>query len=318
MTRGAGAPPIAAGTAAAARIQEWAIAGADARLFVSVGELGSLPAAAARHGMTPSAIGKAVARLEAALGVHLLERAPPAAQLTDEGGAFHARCARAFGLLDEAAAEPAASGGHVTGSVRLGLPSLFGSLLVAPRLPALLRQHPGLRVELVNTMRLADLAERSLDLMIAVGPLTDSALVARPVGYGRFVTVAAPAYLRDAPAPKTPDALGDHRCLAFSGVDGRQPPWRFMIDGAPWTVAVSAVARSDDMHHLAAMACAGVGIAQLPLFAVADAIDDGRLVPLLAPYEPAPRLASFVYPSTTLPRRVRVLVEHLLAGTAAA
>lgn len=306
----------AGGTAAAARLQEWAMAGADARVFVSVGDGGSLAAAAARHGQTPAAVGKAVARLEASLALRLVQGAARALELTDEGRAFHQRCTRAFALLDPPADTPAPSVGAVSGTVRLGVPALLGSLLVAPLLPPLLRRHPGLRIELVNTMRLADLPERKLDLMIAVGPLGELAPVARPVGYGRFVTVASPAYLRDAPAPKSPDALGDHRCLAFSGADGRQPPWRFTIEGQPWTVAVGAVARCDDMHHLAAMACAGVGIAQLPLFAVADAIDDGRLVALLPAYEPAPRLASFVHPSAPVPQRVRVLVEHLLAGTA--
>lgn len=299
------------------RVHELPMAEADARVFVSVADTGSFTAAAALHGMSPSAVSKAVSRLEGALGVRLLARTTRALHLTDEGAAFHTRSAQAFRLLAEAAEEASAGVGEVSGTVRIGLPTLFGTYFVAPRLPSLLREHPKLRVEIVSTMRLADLVERGLDLMIAVGPLDDSGLVARPLGYGQFVTVASPAYLKDAPAIASPEDLRSHAGLVFTSPDGRSQPWSFTAAGEPLTLDIPAIARSDDMHHLAAMAAAGVGVAHLPMFAVAHALDADALVRLLEPFEPAPKLASFVYASAQkMPRRVRVVMEHLVGADA--
>ncbi|WP_037283870.1 LysR family transcriptional regulator [Rubellimicrobium mesophilum] len=288
------------------------MAEADARVFVSVADTGSFTAAAALHDMSPSAVSKAVSRLEAALGVRLLTRTTRALHLTEEGTAFHERCARAFRLLAEAAEEVTAGTGEVAGTVRLGLPSLFGTYLVAPRLASLLEAHPRLQVEIVTTMRLSDVVERGLDLAVVVGPLPDSSLAARPLGYGQFVTVAAPGYLTGHPAPETPLDLNAHRCLGWLRPDGRVEPWRFREEGAERTLEPRVGVASDDMHHLAAMAEAGAGVAHLPLFAVARGLKAGSLARLLEAHDPAPKLASFVYPSgRSMPRRVRVLMEHL-------
>ncbi|MFO0555691.1 MAG: LysR family transcriptional regulator [Polyangiaceae bacterium] len=293
------------------RIQQSPFADADARLFVSVAHAGSFAAAAALAGMTPSAVSKAVARLESALGTKLLVRTTRALHLTDEGSAFRDRCARAFALLGEAADEAARGAHAVTGTVRVGLPPLFGTHFLPAVLARLATTHPELRVEIVSTMRASDLVDRGLDLAIVVGALPDSSSVARPLGYGRFVVVAAPSYLARRGAPRSPADLTEHACLAYAQPDGRDAP--FLFARAPFElVAVRGPARSDDMHHLAAMAEAGLGVAQLPMFAVADALSRGALVTLLDDLEPEPKLASLVFPAgRELPRRVRVLVEAL-------
>jgi DNA-binding transcriptional LysR family regulator len=293
------------------------MAEADARLFVSVADTGSFTAAAALHDLSPSALSKAVSRLEAALGVRLLTRTTRSLHLTEEGRAFHNRCAQAFRLLAEAAEEVAAGAGEVAGTVRLGLPSLFGTHLVAPRLPVLLARHPKLRVEMVTTMRLSDVVDRGLDLAIVVGPLPDSNLAARPLGYGQFVTVAAPALL-GAGAPDGPGDLDRFPLLGWLRPDGRTEAWRFRQANKETLREPRPVVASDDMHHLAALAEAGLGVAHLPMFAVAAGLHAGLLVRLLEGHDPAPKLASFVYPEArTMPRRVRVLMEHLVRGEAA-
>ncbi|TMH00465.1 MAG: LysR family transcriptional regulator [Betaproteobacteria bacterium] len=230
-------------------------------------------------------------------------------------GLFQERSARAFQLLAEAAEEAIAGTREVSGTVRIGLPALFGTYLVAPRLPALLQRHPKLCVELVTTMRQADIVERGLDFAIAVGALPDSNFVARPLGYGQFVTVASPAYLASAGCPNHPAELAAHRCLAYARPDDRADPWNFVIDGATQPTDVPAAARSDEMHHLAAMVTAGLGVAHVPMFAVADALRCGAVVRLLQAFEPPPKLASFVYPAArSMPRRVRHVIEHLASS----
>ena len=303
------------GTTLVNRVHELPLAEGDARIFISVADTGSFTAAAALYDLSPSAVSKAVSRLESALGVLLMVRTTRALHLTDEGVAFHARCSKAFQLLAEAAEEATQSAGELSGVVRIGLPSLFGTYLVGARLPELLERHPKLRVDLVTTMRPTDIVEKGLDFMIVVGQLPDSSLVARPLGYGQFVTVAAPAYLSGAGALVEYADLARHRCLAFLRPDGRQEAWNFLVDGETRAVEVSASARSDDMHHLASMAIAGAGVAHLPMFLVAEALARGKLARALFDVDPPAKLASFVYAAgRSVPRRVQVVIEHLRGG----
>jgi DNA-binding transcriptional LysR family regulator len=303
------------GTRLMSRTHELPISEADARVFVTVADAGSFTAAAALHAMTPSAVSKAIGRLESDLGVQLLTRTTRALHLTEEGMAFHERCARAFDLLAEAAEEAGAGTRAVAGTVRVGLPPLFGTFLVAPLLPALLARHPKLRIEIVSTMRLSDVFDLGLDVAIAVGALPDSSLVARPLGYGQFVTVAAPACFREMSRPSRPEELLEHRCMAYTRPDGREDPWNFKTLEGLLQIEPRAAVRSDDMHHLAAMAVAGLGIAHLPMFVVGEHLANGRLERLLQDFEPAPKLASLVYPaSRAMPRRVRAFIDFLLSN----
>jgi DNA-binding transcriptional LysR family regulator len=126
----------------------------DARLFISVADTGSFTGAPALYDITPSAVSKAVSRLESALGVRLMNPTTRALHLTEESAAFHARCARACQLLAQVGEEAVAGAGEVSGNVKIGVPTLFGTYLVGPRLPSLLGRHPRLRVEVVSTPRL--------------------------------------------------------------------------------------------------------------------------------------------------------------------
>lgn len=292
------------------RVHESPFADADARVFVAVAQVGSFAGAATLLKMTPSAVSKAVARLESALGLKLLVRTTRSLHLTDEGLSFRDRCERAFALLSEAAEEVSRGARAVRGTIRIGLPPLFGTHFLPRVLSRLLAEHPGLRVEVVSTMRAADIVERRLDLAIVVGPLPDSSFVARPMGYGQFGTFASPAYVARHDAPTNPEDLMSHACLGYSQPDGRDAPFVFRTG----ELRPPCIARSDDMQHLAAMAVEGLGVAQLPVFAVARELEASRLVRILQAYEPEPKLASLVFPGgRALSERVRVLVEELVS-----
>lgn len=283
-----------------------AFADADARIFVAVARAGSFAAAAAQARVTPSAVSKAIARLEAALGVRLLVRTTRSLHLSAEGITFRDRCEQAFALLSEALDEVSTAATAVTGTVRIGAPPVFGTYLLPPVIARVRAAHPRLCLELVSTMRPADLVDRRLDFLIVVGPLPDSSFVARPLGYGQFVTVAAPSTR----APKRLADLVNHPWLVYTRPDGRDAP--FVFDSGPVEPGEVA-ARSDDMHHLAALAIAGAGIAQLPLFTVARELEAGTLIRLLAAHEPEPKLASLVFPSgKSISRRARIVIDELV------
>jgi DNA-binding transcriptional LysR family regulator len=286
-------------------------------VFATVAEARSFTAAAELHCMTPSAVSKAIRRLEHALGVRLVARTTRALHLTDEGIRFHELSARALGLLVDAYEDAAATTNDARGVVRIGMPPLFGTYLMPTVLAGLRAKHPNLRVEIVSTMHASELVERALDLVIAVGPIVDSSFVAQPLGVGQFVTVAAPGYLSRAGTPATPAEVARHACLVYTASDGRPVPWAFAFEDEVRSVAVDAAVRSDEMHHLAALAAAGLGIAQLPLMAIADDVAAGRLMRLLTAYEPPPKPASLVYLSgRSLPHRVRAVLDHLAAQAA--
>lgn len=308
---------VAGGTSELPAVHNLPMAEADARIFLSVADTGSFTAAALLHEVSPSAVSKAVSRLEAALGVQLLVRSTRAIHLTDAGAVFRDRCGPAFRLLAEAAEEAIAGAGSLRGTVRLGVPSLFGTYLIAPGLPGLLAANPELQIEIITTMRPSDIIDRGLDLCIVVGPLADSGFSARPMGYGQFVTVASPEYLGVTDMPQVHADLERHRCLGWLRPDGRVQSWLFRVGEDEISFEPPVSVTSDDMHHLAAMAVAGTGICHLPLFAVAECLKAGRLVTLLEGFAPAPKLASFVFPSgREMPRRARVVMEHLIRATA--
>lgn len=286
-------------------------ADADARVFVTVTRAGSFARAATLLRMTPSAVSKAVSRLESALGVRLLARTTRSLHLSDEGIVFRDRCERAFALLSDAQAEISESARALGGTLRIGAPPIFGTYFLPSVIAQLRAEHPGLRVEVVSTMRPADLVDRRLDVAIAVGPLEDSSFVVRPLGYGQFVLVGSPGYFEARSIPKRPSELTKHALLAYVRPDGRDAPV-LLAGGRELSPDRSVVVRSDDMHHLAAMASAGLGIAQLPLFIVARALAEDTLVRVLETFDPEPKLASLIFPSgRAVPRRVRVLVEAM-------
>lgn len=294
------------------RVHESTFNDADARAFVAVADAGSFTGAATQMALTPSAVSKAITRLESTLGVRLLVRTTRALHLTDEGMAFRDRCRRAFALLAEAAEEAASAAGALSGTIRIGVPPIFGTFVLPPVLPSLLEAHPGLRIEIVSTMRVADIVDRGLDLAIAVGELPDSSFLSRPLGAGHFVTVASPRYLKRAGTPKTPDDLATHQCLTYVMLDGREAPWMFRGEDGTRLVPVEGHLRSDDLHHLAASVRAGLGVTQLPALMIDHALQSNELVRVLREHEPEPKPAALVFPSRAMPRRVRVFTEHLV------
>lgn len=290
-------------------VHELPFAPADARVFVSVAEAGSFARAAAMHSMSPSAVSKTIRRLEEALGTRLLTRTTRALHLTDEGIRFHELTAQAFELMAAAVEEAQSTTRAVRGLVRIGMPPLFGTYLMPRVIAELQVEHPDLAIEIVSTMVVSDLVDRGLDLVIAVGELPPSSFLTRPLGWGQFVVVASAAYLKAHREPKVASDLDGHACIGYVAPDGRVVPWMF---AGNTMLPIEPSIRSDDMHHIAAMAAAGLGIAQLPLFVVTQDIEVGRLRRLLPRAEPAVKLASIVFPSTrTMPRRVRVVVDHL-------
>lgn len=186
----------------------------EMEVFARVVELGGFSTAARAFQMTPSAISKLVARLEARLGVRLINRSTRKLQLTPEGTAFYERAVR---ILDEivAAEREAAVGATPSGLLRVNTSVPFGLHRLLPLLPDFARRYPDIKVEVTLTDLVVDLLEQRADVAIRVGPMRESRLLARKLGESRMVVVASPAYLAERGTPATPDDLAQHNLLDF-------------------------------------------------------------------------------------------------------
>lgn len=289
--------------------------------FVETAGSGSLVAAAERLDLTPAAVSKALGRLEAQLGVRLLQRSTRKLSITAEGEVFLAKARSALRLLDEAVAEVAQSAREPAGRVRISVGMAFGRRWVLPLLPALTAAHPQLAIDVELENRQVDLVAGGFDIAVRGGFIEDSSLVARRVCALPVVLLASPGYLRRAGIPATPAELDGHRCAASRlGSSATPPTWRFVDpDGRRFEITPQPALTTTDPETMVDLALAGAGIVQAGLHHALPFLRSGRLK-LLFPglHDPGTREIVVHYPHRLyLAPRVRVVVDALLAGFAA-
>ncbi|GGF84835.1 LysR family transcriptional regulator [Azorhizobium oxalatiphilum] len=248
--------------------------------FVRSAETGSFVAAGRQLGLTASAVGKAVARLEQRLEVRLFHRNTRNMTLTAEGQIFLDRCRRIFEEVEAAEAELAHAVRTPRGRLRVSLP-LVGMLL-SPVLAAFMRAYPEVRLDLDFTDRLVDVVEEGFDVVIRTGRPSDSRLMSRSAGRFRLKIVASPAYLERHGRPERPQDLAQHQCLhQRSPTTGKLRPWPFVRPEEAGRIELPETMSATAIDPLICLAVEGLGIACLPPFAVTAEIADGRLVELL-------------------------------------
>lgn len=281
--------------------------------FVAVVEAGSLAGAAQRMRITPSAVSRSIARLEARLGVRLLQRTTRSVVPTHEGEAFYARAVTLLADLDEVERCFAANRAEPRGRLRVNANVPYAMQCLIPKLPKLLARHPALSIDLTLTDNVVDLLAERADVAIRFGPLPDSTLHARNLGRTSMVVVAAPAYLKRHGVPKRPEDLERHPCIGFN-FRRTQDGWPFRMGGSvrvhspPMTV----VANSGDAVR--AMALAGLGIARIGRFQVLDDIRQKRLVPLFERLNPGDtsELNALYASQQHLSVRIRAFIDFLV------
>ncbi len=282
-------------------------------LFAEVVERGSFSAAGRALGLTPSAVARAIDRIEARLGVRLLLRSTRALTVTAEGQAYLLAARRILADLDDAE-QQIADQGAPRGRLRISAALSHGRLYVVPLLDEFARAYPHILIDIALTDTLVDVAAGQADVAIRFGPLPDSGLTARKLGESRRVIVAAPAYLARAGTPTIPEDLHAHNCLSFN-FRRAEPIWPFRRDGKDFALSVGGNVIANNGETLGQLATAGVGITRVGRFSVAADIAGGRLIPLLEDYNPGDVElihAVFIGGATT-PARVRVFVDFLVA-----
>lgn len=289
--------------------------------FVEAATAGSLTAAAERLEVTPAAVSKSLARLEAQLGVRLLHRSTRRLSLTDEGSGFLAKARLALRALDDAVEEVSQAARVPAGRVRISVGIGFGRRWVLPLLPALTRQHPALSIELDLDNRPVDLVAEGFDIGIRGAVVEDSSLVARRICRLPVVLVASPAYLKQAGVPQSIDDLSQHRGAVVRYAGGSAIGWRFRRPGGRRVELMpEAALMISDPEALLDVALGHAGIAQVGLHHALPYLRSGRLKLVLPElHDSGEREIVLHYPHRQfLAPRVRVVVDALLAHFAQA
>lgn len=289
----------------------------DILIFMAVVDAGSFVGGGQAMGLSRSAAGKAVIRLEDRLGARLLTRTTRSLSLTEEGRLFYERGLQILASVDEAEASVAGKSGTPRGVLRLTVPEAFGRLVVLPLLENYLRVWPDLQAEVSFTDRLADIVEEGFDLAIRIGTMpsaSDSRLASRVIASEKLRLCASPSYLTERGEPRDLEALAAHDCLFFTSRNQRQG-WRFRGEGG---ALVKAPGRSrlrlDRGEAIRDAALAGLGIALLPDFLIAADLIAGRLRHVLPHLETDDAKIVALYPDKRLLEpRVRGFIE-LMAG----
>lgn len=269
-------------------------------LFSRVVETGSFSAAAREIGLGQPAVSKAVASLEARLGVRLLARSTRRLSPTEAGLAFYDHARRALAEAEEAEVAARGLGAGLTGRLRVCAPVTFARLHVVPGLGDFVEAHPRLRLELVMDDRTIDLLEENIDVALRVGTLADSALTARRLATCERLVVASPAYLARRGVPAGPADLAGHDAVVYSQAAGGNE-WRFRKETGEMSVTVQGRIAFTAAEGVREGLLAGLGLAIASRWMVAPELEAGTLVPVLEDWSlPAMDLWA-VYPTGRLP-----------------
>lgn len=282
--------------------------------FAETARHGSFAAAARTLGTVPSTLAKAVARLEAELGVRLFHRTTRQVTLTADGERLYAQCLRLLAEVEALKAQASGTRLEPAGTLRVDLPIFYGKHVVMPVLVRLVHRYPALRLDVRLQDGYVDLVHEGIDLAVRVGHLEDSSLVARPMDEQQLVLCASPPYLAAHGTPADVAALASHRAIAFRmPTSGRHRPWQFLEGGVAVEMAPpNVVARVNDGEGMVEAARLGLGLCQVPDYMAAAPLARGELVELLAERRPAPMPISVVHAGgRLLPARVRVTLEAL-------
>ncbi|ACA14972.1 transcriptional regulator, LysR family [Methylobacterium sp. 4-46] len=260
----------------------------DLVAFARVARHRSFRRAAAELGLSPSALSHALRDLEARLGARLLNRTTRSVAPTEAGAALLARLGPALDEIDRALGEVAASGGRLTGTLRLNAPRSACRLVLAPLAARFLSRHPGLRLEIACDDALADIVREGFDAGVRFGERVPRDMIAVPLGgRQRFAVVGSPAYLAARGLPATPEDLAGHACLRQRFAGGAVMRWEFERDGRALALDLDGPLILNEQELLLQAAVEGSGLAQVFEGYAAPFLAEGRLVRLLEPWCPS-------------------------------
>lgn len=283
----------------------------EMQVFVRIAERGSFTQAADDLQLPRATVSNLIQRLEARLGVRLLERTTRTVRLTPDGEAYRQRCVGLLADLEEA--DGLFRQAVPKGLLRVNLQGTLARRFVVPALPAFLERHPQLELQIGEDDRLVDLVREGVDCVLRAGQLRDSSLVARRVAQLQQVTCASASYLAQFGEPRILVDLAGHRAVNYlSSATGQALPLEFMVNAELRTLNLPGPVSVTGADVYTGAAIAGLGLVQVPRYRVADELASGQLREVLADLPPPPLPVSVLYPQNRqLSVRVRAFTQWL-------
>ena len=284
-------------------------------VFADVAREGSFSGAARRRGVQPSSVSRQIDMLEAQVGTALFLRSPRLLTLTDAGEALLVRARRILDELADAQQEIASIGGDIGGVFRLACFPTFGKRYVVPVMAALSARYPALRFELDLTERLADPVAERLDLVIRIGDLADSTLIATRLATQQRILCAHPAFFEKHAYPKTRDDLAE-LCLIDKMHGADLLGWSDLLGHPVGHAGKRAGFACDDFEAMRLAALGGLGVAYLPDWVVGPDVNAGDLVEVTLG-DNRPRVETGIFALRALAKpsaTVRLVLDELKAS----
>jgi DNA-binding transcriptional LysR family regulator len=281
------------------------------KVFTRAAEALSFTEAGNQLGLSSSAVGKAIARLESRLGVRLFHRSTRSVRMTEEGQRFLESCRRIFSEIDAIETGFAEAKSRPSGRLRVSLP-LVGTLMM-PTLTAFMVAYPDIELDLHFSDHLVDVVNDGFDVVVRTGDATDSRLITRSLGNYHLQLVGSPAYFKRAGMPESPAELVKHVCLHHRfATNGKLERWPLRTRAGVDDVAVPVMSSCSSVEPLIALAEAGLGITCVPDFAWRRQQAEGSLVQVLGQHVEHTGTFRAVWPSSPyLSPKLRAFVEFL-------
>lgn len=290
----------------------------ELKAFVATAKTGSFTAAGDQLGMSNRLTSKYVAELESRLGVRLFQRTTRKVGLTPAGDDLLARAPALLDDLDDLLAEISERSHGFSGTIRISAPVTFGEIYVCGMLARFAAQNPGLTLDLRLHDGFVDLASEGIDVAFRVGRSEMLSLKSRKLGEVRSITIASPDYIAARGAPETPEDLRAHACILDTN---RRAPrrWVYRKGTSETIVEVQGRLQVNSARAAVDLAASGLGIANVPRFALCEALESGSVRPVLESFEGVTAQVAAVYlEGRTLPRKVRALIDFSVEDIRAA
>jgi len=283
------------------------------QIFVRVAELASFTKAADSLGLPKASISTSVQQLESLLNTRLLHRTTRKVQMTQDGQVYYERCKDLLADMDELEGLFQQGASNLTGRLRVDMPSGTAKNLVIPHLPELLAQHPQLQVEISSTDRRVDVVREGFDCVIRVGKLSDSSLIARPLGKLELLNCVSPDYIARFGTPHTLEDLAHHQLIHYvTTLGSKSPGFEYTEKDDVKFIAMAGNITVNNSDAYTAACFAGFGIAQIPRIGAQDYLAQGKLVEVLKNYRAQAMPVSLIYPNRrNLSRRVQVFMDWI-------
>jgi DNA-binding transcriptional LysR family regulator len=282
--------------------------------FIAVAEQKNFTRAAARLGISTGSLSETIKHLEKDLGVRLLNRTTRSVAPTEAGERLLTRLRPLISEFDSLLDSINEFRDRPAGSLRIIVPPIVATCVIAPLLPRFTSEYPDIRLEIVVSNKPTDIVAERFDAGVRLGEKLEHDMIAfRISGHLEPALAASPRYLAAHPAPQTPDDLLRHRCIRYRLASDMLLPWKFIVDGKPVELDVPATLTVNDPHLANAAAVDGIGVFYGPITRMREPIAQGKLVQLLQEWIPAPSDAFYLfYPSRRQnPAPLQALIEFM-------